>query len=63
MFKNSQSTINCIIRSVTAMHPKTASKQLKLITQSKVITQELKNREKASIFDIKSVTTFIVQYR
>ena len=63
MLKNSQSTINCNIRSVTVMHPKTASKQLKLRTQSKVITQELKNLEKASIFDIKLVTTFIVQYR
>lgn len=60
MLKNLQSIINCNIRSVTVRHPKTASKQLKPITQSKVITQELKSLEKANIFDIKSVTTFIV---
>ena len=44
------------IKSVIVRHPKTASNLLKLVTRSKIITQELQTIEKPNIFDIESVT-------
>ena len=43
-------------KSITIRHTKTASHLWKSITQSNVITQELKTVEKPNIFDIEPVT-------
>ena len=43
------------IKFVTVRHHKMAFYSLKPITQSKIITQELKTVEKSIIFDVKSV--------